>query len=153
MTPAQVVMLVVAILVPQALLWVLVYRWVKAKSARLAVELQAELAASGEVVVRGPSLGLYRGGSGKWPKVKGNGVMVLTERRVIFRKLIGAAIEVPSDQVTGVRDDKWFLRAWTGGRLHLILELEGGDEVGYFVADHPGWMATVRERVKAPSPG
>ena len=133
--------------------WVVALRWVKRKSAQLVASMQAELAAAGERVDRGPEAALYRGASGNRSRVKGNGIIVLTDRRVLFRKLFGAAVDVPIADVTGVRDGKWFLRAYAGGRLHLILQLKGGDEVGFMVADHPGWMAAIRERLPAPALG
>lgn len=72
------------------------------------------------------------------------GVAGLTPTQLIFRPVLGKKIEVPLDQVTGLREDKWFLRSYTGGRMHLILTLKSGAEIGFFFADHPTWMALVR---------
>lgn len=152
MTAVQVGSLIVAIVLVSAILSMLALSWVARKSGRLVVSLQAELATAGETAMRGPEPALYRGASGIRSRVKGNGAIVLTERRVLFRKLFGADIEVPLAQLIGVKEDKWFLRAYTGGRLHMILQLKGGDEVGFMVSDHAGWMAVMREGIAARSP-
>ena len=153
LSPVQIGVLIVAIVVPQVLLLVLATRWVKQRSAQLVGALNAELAAKGELATRPPEPGLYRGASGARSRVKGNGVIVLTQRRVVFRKIFGADVEVPLADLVGVREDKWFLRAYTGGRLHMILQLKGGDEVGFIVTDHADWMALLRARIPVASTG
>jgi len=152
MTPTQtgisaiafVVLLVVGILVVQALIWIPIVVALKRKSARLHASLRDELA-GGELATRGPESAVYRGATAGFPMVNGNGVAMLTDRRLIFRKLVGAGLEVPLDRVAGVREDKWFLGSYRSGRMHLILKMRDGNEVGFMFADHPGWMASVRE--------
>ena len=148
MTPTQIVLLVVGILALQLLFWIPFGIWMNRKSKRLRAALQDEIAASGERAIRGPESALYCGATSVYPMVKGNGVAALTDRRLIFRKLIGAGVEVPLDRVVGVREDKWFLSGYRNGRMHLILRTrdgaEAGAEVGFMFADHPGWMTTVR---------
>ena len=152
MTPTQaavpailfVILLVVGILAVQALIWIPIIIALKRKSARLHASLRDELAA-GERAARGPESAVYRGATAGFPMVKGNGVAVLTDRRLIFRKLVGAGLEVPLDRVAGVREDTWFLGGYRNGRMHLILRMQDGNEVGFMFADHPGWMASVRD--------
>ena len=143
MAPVKVVLLVLGILTAQVLIWIPIILWMKRRSAQLVASLRDELVGAGESPSRGPEAAVYRGGTHGYSKVKGNGVIALTARRLVFRKLVGAGLEVPLDQVTGLREDKWFLRAYRGGRLHLILQMKGGGEVGFMVADHAGWMAAL----------
>jgi hypothetical protein len=60
----------------------------RSKTRELITTIASELAATGERAVRGPESALYRGSTGAFPKVKGNGVIALTDRRIVFRGLI-----------------------------------------------------------------
>jgi hypothetical protein len=144
MTPTQIVLLVGGILAAQLLFWIPFAIWLRRKSARLTAALRDELSAAGEHATRGPEPAVYRGATAGYPLVNGNGVAVLTDRRLVFRKLIGAGLEVPLERVVGVREDKWFLVGYRNGQMHLILRTSDGNEVGFMFADHPGWMTTVR---------
>ena len=146
MTPLQIVLLVLGILVFQLLLWVPLIWWFRRLSARRLGELRAALAATGERVLLGPEPAVYRGasaGSGH-PRTRGNSVVALTERRLVVHRLIGAPVEVPALDIAGVRTDKWFEGAWTGGRLHLIVKTKAGAEVGLFVQDTGAWVAALQ---------
>ena len=104
-----------------------------------------ELGGSGERIVRAPESAVYRGASSRFSKVKGNGVITLTDRRLIFRKLFGSEIEVARGEIVALREDKWFLRSYCG-RMHLILELVDGTEIGFIVRNQAGWMATLKPK-------
>src|SRR5690349_2180620 len=78
MSPLGVILLVVGILAVVLLMLVPILGWARRRSRRIEAELAAELA--GEPPLIGPEKASYRGGSGPYPKVKGNGVIVLTER-------------------------------------------------------------------------
>ena len=148
MTPLQIVLLVLGILALQFVLWIPALWWVRRASARRLGELQAELAATGEHVLLGPEPAIYRGassGSGL-SRAKGNGVAALTERRLVVRRLVGAPIEVATADISGVRTDKWFQGAWTGGRLHVIVKMRAGAEVGLFVQNTDAWVAALQAR-------
>lgn len=148
MTSGNIALLVVGIvlgvLAIQAAIWIPLLGWMRRRSARLVAALNEELAASGEPPIRGPESALYRGSSGSHSRVKGNGVLALTSRRLIFHKLVGQPVEVPLDQIVGLREDKWFLGAYRSGRPHVILQLREGGEVGFMVRDHTGWMEAMR---------
>lgn len=140
MAPMQIALMVLGILGATVVIWIPLARKLK----RMPGELQRELDAAGQKAVRGPEGATYRGSSTGFSKVKGLGVAALTPTQLIFRPIMGKRIDVPLDQVIGVREDKWFLRSYAGGRMHLILTLKSGAEVGFFFADHSTWMALVR---------
>ena len=152
MTPLQISLLVLGILGVQLVPIILILRWVRRASARQIGELRAELATTGERVLLGPESALYRGassGSG-YPRSRGNGAVVLTERRLVVRRLAGAAVEVPAGEIAGVRTDRWFQGGWTGGRPHVIVKTRAGAELGLFVADVDAWVAAL-QRLASPS--
>jgi hypothetical protein len=136
--------LVVGSFVVVALLIVACVAWLQRRSRSLKESLSIELASSGETIRRGPESALYRGGTAGFSKIKGNGVLVLTDRRLLCQKLVGGRVEVPLVAIAGVREATWFLRSATGGHQHLVVQLHDGSEVGFFVSDHPAWIAALR---------
>jgi hypothetical protein len=79
---AAILALLAAILVPLA---VLLSRRTRRAHAQMAAELATEPA------LRGPEKAVYRGGTAAYPKVDGNGLISLTERRLLFRGARGPA--------------------------------------------------------------
>ena len=143
MSALEIVLLVGGILVVVAVLNLAVWVPVARRSSRMSGDLTAELATTGEQVVLGPANGLYRGASAPgYSRVKGNSVVVLTDRRLIIRKVTGGRIEIPRAAVTGVREDAVFRGSIIGGRTHVIVEVEGG-EVGFMVPDPHLWAETL----------
>ena len=143
-----VVVLVVAIVAANAVIWVAVLAWLRGRLRRTDAELRALVKGEERFLVE-PSVGNYRGASARFGKVKGTGVAALTDRRVLCAKAVGALIDVPLTDVVGVREDNWFLRSYNG-RPHVILKLRDGVEVGFQVGDHARWMEILRARVAAP---
>jgi hypothetical protein len=125
----------------QGLVWLLIFR----RARKLPERLRAELSASGEQLLKGPDRGWYRGGTGGFTRVRGMAAIALTRSRLIFRKVIGRAIEVPVEQIVGLREDKWFLTQYRSGRIHMIVKTLGGDEVGFMVDDVDGWRAALQQ--------
>ncbi len=149
MTAAQVAGMVLAIVAAVALVQAAVWIPIRRKLARMPEILRAELAASGEHVLRGPEAVVYRGASAAgYSRLKGNGVIALTDRRLLIRTAIGKGAAVPLAAMAGVRGDKWFLSSYVGGRTHVIVRLRDGGEVGFFAADPDGWQETLRDIIQ-----
>lgn len=140
----EVILLVGGILLVNLVLWVIILSWLKKKTAASIAQLTAELKGGSDPLLKGPEPAVYRGASAGRSKVKGNGVAALTQSRLIFRPILGKPIEVPRADIASLREDKWFLRAYTGGRLHTILQLKDGSEVGFFFADPAAWAAALK---------
>ncbi len=144
MSGLQIALLIGAILVSQVVIWVPIVGWLRRRSRALIVTVQEELSGAGENVLRGPEAASYRGASGGHPKVKGNGVIALSDKRLVFRFLVGGRpIDVATAEITGIRYDKWFVGAYRGGQLHLIVELADGKELGFFVDDEDAWKTAL----------
>lgn len=141
MTVAQVVLLVSGILVLEALIWIPLVVWAKRRCVRLAESIRESVAVSGERFLIEPEPALFRGSSAHYGAVKGNCVIALTDRNVIFQKLVGGEMtRIPTADIADVTQNKWFLRSYRNGREHLILTLEDGTQVGFMVEDHALWM-------------
>ena len=142
-TAVFVVLLVLGILAVQVLIWIPIIVWFRRRSRRVAAELATEL--QSETVVRPPEKGNYRGSTAPgYPVVKNNGLIALTQRRLVFRTLTGKAIDIPVDAITGVREAAVFKGSVVGGRTHLIVETASG-EIGFYVSDNAGWTAALRQ--------
>jgi hypothetical protein len=122
----------------QALVWIpIVRRWRRGREA-WTTELHAEMLASGEHIVRGPERASYRGGSGTFSNVRGIGDLILTDRRVLFRKASGGVVEFERSAITTARRANGFRGSRVAGRPVLVVQL-GGAEVGFIVTDLDAW--------------
>ena len=121
-----------------------VVRSVRRRLAAQAASMVAEVVGRGERIERVPEPAVYRGGSGSFSGVKGNGTLVLTDRAVEFRKLTGPTVRVAREDIVSVAQQRWYRGAATGGRTHLVIRLKDGSEVGYFVQDVTTWAALLQ---------
>jgi hypothetical protein len=151
MSPLSIVLLVAGILAVHAMVLIPLLAWARRKARETEAALRRDIESTGERVMLGPAATVYRGASSgsPYPKAKGNGVAALTERRLVIRKLVGKGVELPVSEIVGVREDKWFLRAYTGGHLHVIVKTAAGAEVGLFVDPHAAWMQALRDLTSA----
>lgn len=143
MTAFQIVLLVVGLLGFQVVLWAIAMRWIRRAAARIAGEMREAIAGAGEKLVRGPEDALYSGASGRFPRAKGNMVVAMTDRRLVFRRLVGAEFAVPLEEIVGVREGRWFRRASTG-HMNVIVKLADGVEVGFKSPAHAAWMEALQ---------
>jgi len=144
----SVAVLVTSILVTVGLILgavlVLVLPRMKRGSDQFLADLEAECARTGEVIVAGPEAANYQGGTGAHSAVKGNGNLILTDRRLIFRKLSGGVVEVPTDRIRGTREEKTFLGSRVGGQVFLVVDTNEPAEIGFFVTDRAAWRDLLR---------
>ena len=117
--------------------------WLARRWRRLKGELARELQACGEAVLIAPEAGSFRGAKEGYGRVKCNGVICATERRVIFQRLIGSRIEIALPEVVGIREARWFLQSCRVGWLHLIFITRNGNEIGFYVRDNARWKRTL----------
>jgi hypothetical protein len=135
--------LLLAILLPLGLVLIgltILFVWLRGRVRRSRAAMAEEL--RDETVVRGPEPAIYRGSTGAYSHVMGNGVIALTAGRLIFRKVVGAGVDVPVAAITGVTTSKSFNRAVVGGRTHLVVHTATGD-VAFFVQDLDAWTTAV----------
>jgi hypothetical protein len=138
-----VVLIVVGVGLVQAAIWIPLVRSWRKKAAVFQRDLDADMAASGERIVRGPERAVYRGGTPPFGAVRGNGTIVLTDRRLIFRKISGGIVDVPTSTISGTREAVSFLSSRVGNRVHFIVTTNNPAEVAFFVDDLDAWNAAV----------
>jgi hypothetical protein len=148
-TPLEIGLLVLGILLGNALIqglvWYFILRWMRGRRTEAIRELAAAI--ESEAVIRPPEAGRYRGATAPgYPFVKNSGVIALTDKRLVFRTLTRAMIEIPLPAITGVRESKGFNSAMVAGRTHLVVGTHAG-EIAFFVADNSAWIAAVNRSV------
>lgn len=123
----------------QAAIWIPLVHSRKRKSATFRAHLAEEMAAAGETFVIHPEQAVYRGCTGPYGKVRGNGMILLTNRRLVFRKMTGGEVDVPRDNIVGTRRSAVFLASRVGGATHLVISTNDPAEVGFVVNDLHVW--------------
>jgi hypothetical protein len=145
-TAISVPLLVGGVLLLNLAIWIPLLFWIRARTKRLVEELGGELRTNGERILCAPEPGLFRGGHAEGIRgAKGNCVVALTDRRLVFRKVVGAGGEVAVDRILGVREERWFRGSAVGGQMHLVLMLDGGDEIAFFFRDNAHWQSALRQ--------
>jgi hypothetical protein len=150
--PVAVLLTLLAIVVIQVAVWVPLPRRWRRRSDGFVTEFTERATLTGERIVIEPESAVYRGSTGPYSRVKGNGTMLLSDRRLVFRKLTGGMVEVPLSKVTGVRQSKGFNGSRVGGMTHLVVATDDPAEVGFFVQDLGLWERALARRQPAPAP-
>jgi hypothetical protein len=146
----SVVLLVLGIVLVVALIQVAIWVPVGIRAKRRADQFWAtfddQVAAGGETLVIPREGCVYRGGSGPYSAVRGNGSLALTSERLVVRKGTGGVIEVPADRISGAHEAQVFNGSVVGNRLHLVVEIDPQAEIGLFVDDNARWIAALDQR-------
>lgn len=136
---ALVLLILLAVVALQAAILLPMLRTWRRRSKRFVADFRAQADLSGERIVKGPERAVYRGATGTYSKVKGNGTLILTDRRLVFRKLTGGMVDVPLSTVTGARQAKGFNGSRVGGMTHLVVATADPAEIGLFLDDVDAW--------------
>lgn len=94
---------------------------------------------SKENVIIAPERGSFRGATNKLGRVKCNGIIALTDKKIYFLKAFGGNFKIELKEIETVTTDSKFLGAWRASATHLIINLINGSKIGFFVADIKRW--------------
>jgi hypothetical protein len=140
-TSSVVIAFVIVIGAPIVLLILLTVRFGRQKA-----RLEADLRLSGEKILIGPEAGFYQGGN-SIASLKTQGIIALTDRKLVFRKPLGADIVVPLQQVVEVSTNGQFQGNRRAGKKFLILKLSDGAQTGFIVKDHDIWIKEITSKI------
>ncbi|MCU1365198.1 MAG: hypothetical protein JWL72_3660 [Ilumatobacteraceae bacterium] len=135
-----VLLILLGVVLIQAAVWIPIIRSWRRKKAQFDATFAAEVVASGERTIVAPEAAVYRGATGTYGAVKGNGTILLTDHRLVFRKKSGGVVDIPVAKITGVSESKAFLRSRVGGMTHLVVATTDPAQVGFFVTDLAAWQ-------------
>lgn len=111
---------------------------------RLVAGLREAIIDSGEAIVIEPQRGVYlrRAWIGA---VHTDGVIALTDRRLVFRKPIGGDISLSLSEMAYISRTRWYRGNYHGGRDFLVVEMNNGSEVAFNVRDPDLWIQKLLE--------
>lgn len=144
----NVVLLVVGIVLVVAVVTAAIVIPIALKAKRAAdafwTDVDAQVASGTETMVLPREGCVYRGGTGGFSAVKGNGSIALTSQRLVIRKGTGGVVEVPTSRIRGAHEAKVFNGSVVGGRVHVVVEIaEPSAEVAVFVDGNDRWLAAL----------
>src|SRR5690242_7295776 len=103
------------------------------KASSLLEAVQNEFVQSGETVLRGPAPGIYKGATGILDVARGNAVFVLTDTRLLIRKITRSAVEIPITEIRSVKLSKWFKSWYYGNQGFVVVETTSNKKIGFLV--------------------
>lgn len=133
MTGLGIIALVVA---ANASVWILVF-W---RIRRQMIMLQEDMRRIDKIAVIAPESASFRGSTDRFGMVKSLGVIMLTEKMLIFRKVSASEMRIPLSEIADISKYAWFLKSYHSGKEHLILRLNDGTQVGFIVKDVNRWI-------------
>lgn len=104
MGSSSVVVILVLFAAVQAALWISIVLWLRRRTSALKRALWDECIRAGEIVTLRPRSAVFQGAVTGEGIVRGNGVLIVTEKRLIFRRILGRGIEIARSEIAGVSD-------------------------------------------------
>ncbi|HEY1548216.1 MAG TPA: hypothetical protein VGG28_10365, partial [Kofleriaceae bacterium] len=105
MSPLSIVVMVVGIVVVVAAINLAIWLPIMRRMNALPQALTDELVAAGDTIVRAPERARYCGNTSERVNVLGIGMLALGTRTLVFKKATGGRVDLPLDQIVGVRED------------------------------------------------
>ncbi|MFA4966101.1 MAG: hypothetical protein WC709_10790 [Thermoleophilia bacterium] len=118
----------------------LLLRRVGGRAERRADELRAEVERLGECWVLPLQGAAHRSARHTDARPRGNGVLGLTTRRLLFEPIVGERLSIPVVRLRGARAGPESRGAATAGRRELVLVLDDDTEVAFLVRDEREWL-------------
>lgn len=127
-------------------IWAVSLLWLRQKTQKLAHEFQERAREMGEKVIIDPQSCVYRGADSEYGNVKGNGVIALTNKRIMFKKLTGQQIEIQRSHISSASIENNYKgeTAFATGARHLVVETSNGNRIGFLVKNAERWIEKLR---------
>ncbi|MBI5584578.1 MAG: hypothetical protein HY892_12225 [Deltaproteobacteria bacterium] len=150
MNAPQIILLIAGIFVIQALLWFILSRWLKVKTEALRSKMVEQYGRSKEKIIIEPKSALYRGADARFGNVKGNGVIGLTEKGLVFEKITGQRIEIDRAEIEKATVEKSFKgkTSFATGGKHLVIKTKDGNRIGFLIKDAEEWAQKINSLTK-----
>lgn len=138
-------MLIIGIVVINALLWFSIVYSMKKRMETIKIKMLEEYCSENDRFIIEPKSALYRGADMYFGNVKGNGVIYLTEKGLIFNKLTGQKIEIKRAEIIAASVEESFKgkSSFAAGGKHLVISTNDGNRIGFLVKDAEQWAEKV----------
>jgi hypothetical protein len=117
------------------------------KRKKILQEIQLDIQKSGETIIISPEGATFNGADKEYGSVKCNGVIAATEKRIIFKRLMGSAIGIRLDNICKLNKDKWFHGYSRNNLMHFIIELKDENKIAFFVKDCDQWIDKIGQKL------
>ncbi len=143
-----ILLLIGTILAINLVVWAIVFRWLRRRLRGIAAVMARSVLAGGEDMVFPPQEASFRGSTARFGKLKGNGVLCLTDKRLLFDKVIGPRIEIERSAIASVRIADGFRGEWifAPGKKYLVVDLTDGVQVAFLVKHAENWADFLESR-------
>jgi len=139
----NIIAIIVISIIGLLFLFVIYMSWKKRKIA----DLFRQMKLSGATFVITPEYASFRGATNTYGRVKCDGVIGLTDRKVIFMPMVGKKIEIPLNNIKDITEEKTFLGNIRPGMSFLVLHGNNVD-IGFFVRDNLKWQNAITGMIK-----
>lgn len=120
----------------------------KINAFKKANSIITDIAMKGEKIIISPEWGSFRGATKRFGRVKCDGLIVLTDKKIIFEKLTGGSINLNLNEVSSVDEEKTFLGEIRAGFSHLVIQLNDTTRIGFYVKDMQKWKDALINAIK-----
>lgn len=141
--PSLSISLVIAVVVVAAIcIWAIILFWIRRKTQDIAHAFKARSREMGETLIIDPQSCVYRGSDREYGNIKGNGVIALTNKRILFKKLIGQEIVIELSHISGTSIENTFKgeTAFATGAQHLVVVTTDDNRIGFLVRNAEKWI-------------
>ncbi len=145
MTTMNIFILISGIIIIQALVWIIIFWWMKKKSRKLSHKILEKCRMTDEEIIIEPKSGLCRVSNTRFGKVNGNGVICLTKNKLIFEMLTGQSIEISRSEIADATVEESFngKRAFATGGKYLVIKTKDGSRIGFLIKDAKLWVQKI----------
>ena len=145
MNTTEIILLVTVILAINALIWITIIYWLKRRIEVIKNKMREEHDSGDGKFIIEPISALYRGADMHFGNVKGNGVICLTEKRLIFNKVTGQKIEIKRAEIKEAIVEESFKgkSSFATRGKHLIIKTMDGNRVGFLLRDAEAWSRKI----------
>ncbi|MGB3340380.1 MAG: hypothetical protein WBB37_02740 [bacterium] len=139
----MIIIIIITVIIGLFFSFAIYMSWKKRKIAGLFRQMKL----SGEVFIITPEFASFRGATSTYGRVKCDGVIGLTDRKVVFMPLVGKKMEIALESMKDVTEEKNFLGSYRAGMSFLVLH-DSNLDIGFFVKDNIKWQNALSGIIK-----
>ena len=125
----------------------LVFALLAAAMRRTAQQFGQELVMRGEPPILGPEPAHFAPGEG-FGVVRTDGALALTERQLVFRKVLGGEVELPLADIARLGETNAYRGHWRAGWQYIVVSLQDGREAAFVTRNNARWLAELKARTE-----
>ncbi len=126
-----------------AIIWLFIFK----RFGTLKDKLREEAANRGEVVVYGPERVRYMGWNVHYGQAKNLGMMVVTDRRIVFMRLYGKEVDISHDEIESILTESEMMKRYYPKHNKFSVVTRDHGELLFSAGDRDRWVREIGEYV------